>query len=590
MHKKKKILSIIIGICILIVGVFTRLFLLDKIPMGLKDDEMDFVLSAKSVFLNGKTLEGKFSPFSFKPVPKEAVAPSARTPYMLQSPIIGSLPLGLFNSKIGYATTSVLLIVVLFFIVFRFWGINAALCAAAILAVNPWAIHLGRTAFDAPISIFLAYMSFGLFLACKDWWILLSLLPWIIGLQAYHGINIIYPVYLAIFCFSSWQLRKKKYTKQYIVSFGIGVVCFLLFLGSVTSDRVGSRLNELLLPTNPRLVSVVNSERRRSIQTPINQLLSNRYTVFAREFTGKYLSSFSTIHLFVSGEGLPVYSLRLLGFFYPIDLLLIAIGLFVALKRYRKKAVVWIALLVISPIPTALSYVETSFGQRSAMLYPILCMFAGLGMATVFESKKLASIWKFLLGAIYAVFFVYFLYVYFIFNPVNNSEAFGLSYRVLANYLHRIPKNQRAVVITNGSLNVFKQYLFYSDALQTDTISEIQSKFYSKQYALNNVEFINCPEHMVEFPKNTIVISPYKSDCQTIQGTVRASMIAIAQLEDSGRIYEIYNDTLCSKYTLSEYQKLIRFQDLSIEKLDAQRFCETYLSKPYIMAKENSNL
>lgn len=584
---KKRVITISIMFGILLLGIFTRLFLLDKIPMGLRDDEIDFVLTAKSVFLNGKTLDGIFSPFSFKPVPTDVSAPSARTPYMLQSPIVGILPLGLFTSKVGYATISILLIVIWFFIAYRFWGTKVAFFTAGLLALNPWAIHMGRTAFDAPVSIFLAYLSFSLFLFLKNWWILIALVPWIAGLQAYHGINIVYLLYLAIICLSSWRLRKKTYGKQYGIAFGIGIICFLWFLLSMSSDRVGSRFHELLLPNNPELISSVNTERRSAIQTSVNEIFSNRYIIFAREFFGKYISSFSTAHLFAYGESLSVYSLRILGFFYPIDIFLILIGLFTALIKSKKKSAVFLALLAISPIPTAFSYVETSFGQRSALMYPILCMFAGIGVASIFESKTVRYFWKVLLAAIYTSSFVYFLYVYFIFNPVNNSEAFGLSYRILANYINRIPKSDRIVFVSNGSVNTFKQYLFYSNTLQKNTISEIQSKIRSKQYILDNVEFINCPEKSVNIPVNWILIVPYGAECQTLSYRKHSSMLAIAYLKDSGRIYEIYNDSLCSQYSLSSYQNLLTFQDLSIESLDNKRFCETYISKPNIILETN---
>jgi 4-amino-4-deoxy-L-arabinose transferase-like glycosyltransferase len=151
-------------ILIIIAGSILRFAYLDRVPTGISDDELDTVLTARSVSYTGKTLEGIFSPFSLQSVPSDALVPYARAPYMLLAPVSGLLQHGLGEAKIPFVIISMLSTLVLVCISWVLWGKRIAIYTAFVSSFNPWSIYFGRTAFDTPISVFfINFCTFGVY-------------------------------------------------------------------------------------------------------------------------------------------------------------------------------------------------------------------------------------------------------------------------------------------------------------------------------------------------------------------------------------------------------------------------------------------
>jgi hypothetical protein len=80
--------------CIILLALVFRLVWLDKVPTGITDDELGFVLNAKAVFLTGKDLSGVWSPFSLTPVTGEfpqAAGPSCVARAKRAPPVVAVL-------------------------------------------------------------------------------------------------------------------------------------------------------------------------------------------------------------------------------------------------------------------------------------------------------------------------------------------------------------------------------------------------------------------------------------------------------------------------------------------------------------------
>lgn len=568
---------------IILLGGFLRFVYLDRVPTGISDDELNYVLTAKSVYFTGKTLDGTLSPFSFFSTPYDPQLSSARVPYMLMSPFIGFLKTGLGSSKIPYGVISILTTIILFLIAMRLWGTRIALFVAFVSSVNPWSIYFGRTAFEAPISVFFAYVFLFCLLYLNNWWLILSCIPWIIGFYSYQGINIIYLPILLIGVIGIWKLRQKKYSRQYFTLTLIGIVVFSLFVFAITKGT-GNRLSELSSPNNPSIISQVNIDRRTSVQTSFNPVFINKFTTSAWDIAGKYISAFSSTDLFVSGEGRSTFSLWTHGLFYPIDFVLLLIGLYGAYRLNKRKTIFLLCLVVIAPIPAALSVVGASYALRASFMYPLFCMFIGMGIALIFEKSQKYYI-KIGITLLYLIVIANFLHIYFIRNPVNNSEGFGFSNRLLAKYM-QIAANSRAHVffIGNDVINPFRQYIFYNDLLDRNSVKSIQASIHHRVFVIGDISFIECPQDAPEAIDSSIVITPYGKTCPSISAFKKSrTPLEISQLNDSGRLYEIFNDSVCSQYELPEYQHPITFDDLQVEKMTTEQFCKTYVSKPKVI-------
>src|SRR3989344_344152 len=101
-----------IPILLFLIALTIRTILLDRIPTGIVNDNMIFVLNAKAFFYTGHDITGKWIPFSLSPLPDEPA--QAELPYIYLAPVIGLLPSSLFAAHIFYAIVNSLFVVVLF--------------------------------------------------------------------------------------------------------------------------------------------------------------------------------------------------------------------------------------------------------------------------------------------------------------------------------------------------------------------------------------------------------------------------------------------------------------------------------------------
>ena len=47
---------------------------------------------------------------------------------------------------------------------------------------------------------------------------------------------------------------------------------------------------------------------------------------------------------------------------------------------------------------------------------------------------------------------------------------------------------------------------------------------------------------------------------------------------DGGGVFNIYNDKVCSGYTLKRYPYNLQFSDFAVEKLSKEKFCQTFIT------------
>jgi len=90
---------------------------------------------------------------------------------------------------------------------------------------------------------------------------------------------------------------------------------------------------------------------------------------------------------------------------------------------------------------------------------------------------------------------------------------------------------------------------------------------------LNGVSFRGCIPINNASANQTIIM-----DAICTPSTMN-SYHSISRLIDGGHIYNIENDIVCQKYTLKQYPNKITPNQLAIDAVNEQIFCETYISK-----------
>jgi hypothetical protein len=93
----------------------------------------------------------------------------------------------------------------------------------------------------------------------------------------------------------------------------------------------------------------------------------------------------------------------------------------------------------------------------------------------------------------------------------------------------------------------------------------------NKQIEFQNISFVSCDDTVKSIPKNNLII--YDVNCGM---NITLPHIQIVRLADAGGVFNIYNDALCSKYTLNPYPTGIKISDFNVEKQSVERFCTTY--------------
>lgn len=559
---------------LLIAACLFRIFLLGNVPTGVSNDELDYILNAKSVFLQQSDISNTWNPFSLT-TPKSSFPQAEIAPLIMALPI-GILPLSLFFSKLSYALISIGTIIIIYLIAKRLFDQKVAVIAGLIASVNPWLIFFGRTAYDTPLAIFFYLFALYILLVARKWYILVAFPLFLLGFYSYIGTKLILIPFVAITSYYSWRfINNKKYTKQYLI---LATLCLMLLFSYIiqTFTSGKNRVSEISNPFMPSITTTVDYQRKQSLDTPFNGIFSNKFTVFTDYSIEKYINTFSPNFLFLSGDAKPQFSLWEHGVFYLIDGFFIIIGLYFLFKKYKKEAVLFSSLLLLAPLPSLISNVGTSYAIRSMLMAPLLLILAGMGVKYIIDTVK-PKTFKTLTVCLIIIFYLFqilnFLNIYLLRNPIYNSESFNFSSRELAKYLSLTHQNKNIYVVNGDPKSPLKHYLFYTNSLNRKMLGDIALMYKNKKYQIGNIHFITCQQ----IPNNLgsdLLIYESSSRCKNLPG---GKLLSIGQLSDSGSIQDIVNDTACSKHNLKQYISGLSFTDLNIEKQTEKEFCEKYI-------------
>lgn len=575
--KKSKLFSVLPLFFIVAFALALRLLWLDRIPIAIANDELDYILDAKAIFFSGKDLSGEWSPLSLVPPPHQV--PKAELPSLIVSPLIGSMRLSLFSARLPYVLWGTVLIVVLYLIAQKLFDQKTAFIVGAIAAINPWSFYFSRTAFEAPLAVTFYFLAFYILISLKGWGLLFSFPFLFLAFFSYIGTKIIFLPFVLIVCFYSWFfVNKKRFTKQYLLLCLLSLGVFTWFVFSLRYQPAGTRVSGLLTPFHSVVVQRVNTERRLSVVNPLVRVFANKLVVFLKLFFERYLGAFSTDFLFLYGAKEGASSMWTHGVFYYLDLLFLALGFCSLFLKNRSLWLCLVALVAIAPLPSSFVAGGREYAFRAVLLYPVIILFISLGISFFISLKKtnyycLGAV--IVIGAIYFIHLLNFLNIYFFRNPIYNSEGFGLSQRVLINYVNRVKFDARKVlVVSSDNLNMFKRYLFYSDVLGRKELPFVHAAMAKDDYYWENVYFSSeCPKRLTE---GEVVIVLSIGDC--LPKEKHPYYLSISQLSDGGEVNRIFNDPVCYHFALGRYPSGITLDDFKVEELSTERFCQKFIS------------
>ena len=522
-----------------IVLVLSRFIYLDRFPVGISHDELEYILSAKSYFSSGTDLSGFSFPSSI--FQTNTLGSISFLPALILSPYYGLIPLNQFTARLPYIIINFLTAFVFYLLVKKlFQNKNFALFSSIIFLANPWSFYLSRTASDTAFALLFYLLGINFILDKSPKKLFLSFLFFILGFFSYHGAKpILIPLVLVCLFYSKIHIKPKLLFLSSIVA-----IFSLYFLGSrfFANSASQTRSQEILFINQNLIGQTVNTDRQSSLESPLKNIFINKLTISLEMFSQKYFSAFSPDVLFISGDSSGTYRFGRHGLFYLVDFVFIIFGLISLFKKYPHQAKFLSLLILISPITTAISTVGTSTINRSFLLFPILIIFSSFG---IYSLNKFLSFLVF-------VSFAGFLYFYFFQFPIIGQENYFFSQRIIANYISRNNTNN-LVVVDSEPREVF-----------------LEASFYSPKNKVENTIFTStCPKNFDS--KTTYIIK--SSICDPKINNIKS----INEEQFGGPLYFIINDFLCSSYLSPKYLRFHLIKDYLLEKMQTSNFCQTWI-------------
>lgn len=548
----------------------------------MSNDEIEYAISSKSYALYARDISGYGFPLSLlKTQTDGAISP---IPPLLLSPLFLIFPLDQITIRTVYVFISLLTALCLYFLVTTlFRKKTLGLMAVILFLINPWSIYLSRQATESPFALLFYLAGIVTLLRVSRWKLILSFLLFILAFFSYHGGKFIFlPIILLCLAFRLWS---NEFNKIRIKSAAIFITCSLIFILSyilisrlVPDSILFSRSSDLFFTDNQKMASLVNEERRLTIDNPLKDLISNKPSAIFKVFVSQYLTAFSPDVLYLGGDLRATYRFGEHGLFYLFDIPLILLGLVGLYAKKRRIFYFLMGLVVISPIATAVSRIEISVINRSFLLLPIFIILSSFGLMELFNIfiKRTVRITVALLVIfLIAVSSINFYYFYLLKFPILGQENYWLSERVLDKYLAWNSSTQPTEILVNRPRSSLLRWTFLSD---DDTQREMLSNPIPYDERITSFKFRNitfaksCPD---KFNRNTLyAIARDVENCSFPPDPV----FSILNQKDSGTIINIYNSTICSVISKDFWRRFNYISDYSIEGMNYDRFCSTWIA------------
>ncbi len=571
MYKFRKYLLIV---TILLLATILRFLWLNNVPVAIGGDELNYAITARAIVINGTDMIGDWSPLSVFDFIYPYAEGQAELGYFLIYPFVIA-GLTLINAKFIFAILSVFSVLLIFLITRKLFDEKVAIIAGLVSVFNPWFIFIGRTGYEMTPALFFALLSFYILLITRSWKILISIPFLFCFFYSYIAVKLIFiPFVLAILIYLYFYQNNKKFLKQYLIVFFACLALVLFFVISLKLNPQGSRMGELFLPTNSEIVNQVNEQRKLTIETPITNILENKYTVYSKFLAVKFLNVFSFDYLFLYSD--QFVGIGNHGLFYYLDALFLLLGIIFLTLKNKKLLVFVLVLIFIGVLPHVFHKARTdNFTPHIFLVFPFLIMLISFGIGELFNlfKKKHLRLFTVILVIILYVFLIAnFLNIYFFSYPLRGNFDFHV--RVLSKYISSVEKDTKITVYTNKSYDYFKKYLFYTNSYNDKTFKTVKEAIVNRNYQLENVRFTDCIKDIDISKENEIVI--IDSSCQTTLKDEKH--LAIPLLIDGGESLRIYNDDVCRDIKLKAYPTGLKLSDFNIENLSKNDFCRNFIT------------
>lgn len=566
--------------------ILAHLWRFNQLPVSFHPDEKIYLVNAAVLSQFGTDLTGNWRPWQLRPFDGMfAELPSAIHAlgfFISSDPFIAGRIFPLF---LGLGAAWLLAI-----LSSQLTGRRSSRWPVLLAALaNPWLWQLTRTSFDPIFSLFFYLLGLVLMFS-KSKWRWLAPLSLALGFYQYQGLKVIFlPIVLSTAFYHWWSTTKRKKSVMKYTAF-VALTATALFsfylLISLPKQTAASRVSgDTIFSEKFRteLGQAVGDERRIVLTNPFTNLFSNKLSVGYFQLWQKWVELIRLDYMFVSNDpSISGFSVWSHGLFYPIDILLMILGLtWIWRKKQNKLVGLLLFWLLLGSLPSFISTTNPWFIFRLSWLYVTMILLIGLGIERITLAPK--SI-KYGFSLIYFLLILNFGYQFFFRYPVYATNGNRLYERLVAEYLGRVDNSQPIRVITSEPKNQVNSFLLYNwPQLNKSEISTILENYRQENWQVGQIKFEHqCLSPDLLYSGETLLVFNDITWCdKVVTDEVMQKQFdqhrSISSILDAGEQVRIFNDQLCEYSLLARYPTVSQLNQFDLKKLSPDEFCAIWI-------------
>jgi len=462
---KNKALFLLVIFCFT-VGIFLRVWKINRVPPELFGDELDVGLQAYSIATTGKDYLGNKLPVMFH----------SFSEYRLPMQLYFDVPfVKLFGlNEIGVRSPSVFMgflsLIFIYLLAKEIFTKRLALITTVFLMISPWHFNFSRQANDA--GILLPFLLAGTWLFIKGLknykYLFASVVTFALSIYSYTIATAFTPLYfLSLVIIFRKELQKYPFTKL----FWIGIVGLLLIFPYINFTLKGistQRFSYISSISEDKLMEEIVAKRRWS-KSFLTRALYNKITVGTEIVFKNYSRSMSFNFLFTEGDPNMRQGIEGFGQFYHYDAVLIFLGLIYSFWNIRKgskntKFYLLIFLwLLFSPLPSALTKDGGYHASRLILMLPPLILLSALGFQSLIKSAT-----KIKMKALFGVFIIFmlldftrFVHRYFTIWPKEGWRFWQTGFKETLAFVKSQDNKYQRIFLNNTYEPMLPRFLFW---------------------------------------------------------------------------------------------------------------------------------
>lgn len=520
----KKVIFWLILVCFL--ATILRLYQLGNVPIGLEWDEVALGYDAYSILRTGKDQFGKFLPLTFRSID------DYKPPLYVYAnvPAVAFFGLSEFSTRLPSAIFGVIAVILTYYLVLEIFRDRSkverhllALLSSLFLAISPWHLQFSRAAFEANLSVTITIAAVLFFLkgiSGKVKSFILSAFFFGLALFSYHTTRVVTPALLiSLFLIFYKSLPSKKVLSFFFAVYGLFV---FFFIPIATSKDAQIRF----LATNDLNIVRYQAEAAKMILRDkeigaefAGRIFHNRRLAMlnyenAEKFFYNYLLHFSPEFLFIKGD-VPLHHAPGFGMMYFFDLLLLLLGGFAYLVKYRNRRNLILPIwLLLSPIPAAVTW-QSPHAVRTEIILPTLQMISALGLLELFLFIRSESRLIYLSATVLSVIIFFYqvgsyLHQYYAHTNIELSKNWLYGRKEATAFTEKAKESYVKVVVSSKVDMPYIFWLFYSKYPPEKLLAEggtvsggfAETKNHFDKYEFHSFDF----EKMNKTPRKILLV------------------------------------------------------------------------------------